>query len=49
VEYSRTKQSMICPCHAGTYDLDGAAVSGPPPKPLTVIPLKIEGESIILG
>jgi cytochrome b6-f complex iron-sulfur subunit len=49
VEYSRAKQQLLCPCHAGTYDLDGSTVSGPPPKPLPTIPFKIDGESIILG
>ncbi len=49
VEYDRRKQRLICPCHAGNFDLDGAVISGPPPKPLTTIPLRIEGESIIIG
>jgi Rieske Fe-S protein len=31
------------------YDLEGNVISGPPPKPLTAIPLKIEGDSIIIG
>lgn len=49
VEYSKNNLKFICPCHAGIYDLDGNVVSGPPPKPLTAIPLKIEGETIIIG
>jgi cytochrome b6-f complex iron-sulfur subunit len=49
VEFSKSRQKLICPCHAGTYDLDGSVESGPPPKPLTAIPLKIDGDSIILG
>jgi cytochrome b6-f complex iron-sulfur subunit len=49
VEYNRAKQQLVCPCHAGVYDLDGGVVSGPPPKPLKLVPLKIEGDSIILG
>jgi len=49
VEYSKSKLKFICPCHAGIYDLDGNVVSGPPPKPLTAIPLKIEDETIIIG
>lgn len=49
VEYSRTRQQLVCPCHAGTFDLDGGVVSGPPPKPLKTIPFRIDGESIILG
>jgi cytochrome b6-f complex iron-sulfur subunit len=49
VEFSKTRQELICPCHAGTYDLEGNVMSGPPPKPLTIIPLKIEGDTIIIG
>lgn len=49
IEFSKSSQKIICPCHAGTYDLDGTVISGPPPKPLTAIPLRIEGDTIILG
>jgi cytochrome b6-f complex iron-sulfur subunit len=49
VEFSRTRQHFLCPCHAGIFDADGNVVSGPPPKPLTAIPLRIDGDSIILG
>jgi cytochrome b6-f complex iron-sulfur subunit len=49
VEYNKAKQRFICPCHAGNFDLDGSVHSGPPPKPLASIPLKIEGENLIIG
>jgi cytochrome b6-f complex iron-sulfur subunit len=49
VEFNKNSLKFVCPCHAGIYDLDGNVVSGPPPKPLTAIPLKIEGETIIIG
>ncbi|MCL4491501.1 MAG: Rieske (2Fe-2S) protein [Nitrospirae bacterium] len=49
VEYIREKDIMLCPCHAGTYDLDGNVLSGPPPKPLQRLPLRVEGETIIIG
>jgi cytochrome b6-f complex iron-sulfur subunit len=49
IEFSKNSQKIICPCHAGTYDLDGMVESGPPPKPLSAIPIKIEGETIIIG
>ncbi|MCU0665467.1 MAG: Rieske (2Fe-2S) protein [Myxococcota bacterium] len=26
---------LHCPCHGGTYDLDGKNIAGPPPRPLT--------------
>jgi cytochrome b6-f complex iron-sulfur subunit len=49
VEYDRGKQRLICPCHAGNFDLEGNVLSGPPPKSLTAIPLRIDGENIIIG
>jgi cytochrome b6-f complex iron-sulfur subunit len=49
VDYNKNKQKLICPCHAGIYDLEGNIVSGPPPKPLTVLQLKIEGDTIVIG
>jgi Rieske Fe-S protein len=26
---------IYCNCHGGTYDLNGANIAGPPPRPLT--------------
>ncbi len=49
VEYEADKDRMLCPCHAGTFDLDGNVISGPPPKPLQRLPFRIEGETIVIG
>jgi cytochrome b6-f complex iron-sulfur subunit len=49
VDYQKDKKRLLCPCHAGTYDLSGNVISGPPPKPLQQFPIKIEGDSIIIG
>ena len=49
VEYEKDKNRLICPCHAGTYDLEGNVLSGPPPRPLPKIALKVEGDQIIIG
>ncbi len=49
VEYDKTKKRLLCPCHAGVYNLDGNVVSGPPPKPLEKFQLKVEGEEIVIG
>ena len=49
VEYNRGEHRLICPCHAGNFDLEGNVLSGPPPKPLKAIPLRIDGENIIIG
>ncbi len=49
VEYDKDKNRLVCPCHAGTYDLQGNVISGPPPKSLPKIPLRVDGEQIIIG
>lgn len=49
VDYQKDKKRFLCPCHAGTYDLSGNVISGPPPKPLPQFPLKVVGDSIIIG
>jgi Rieske Fe-S protein len=49
IDYSKMKKQLICPCHGGVFNLEGRVVSGPPPKSLTVFPLKVEGEDIIIG
>ena len=35
-----------CPCHAGSFDVNGQPVSGPPTKPLAVLEHKIEEGNI---
>src|SRR4029077_15596077 len=32
VQYNANKMEVICPCHQGTFDLNGNVVSGPPPS-----------------
>ncbi len=49
VEYDDENKRLLCPCHAGIYDLEGNVVSGPPPKPLPRLPLRGEGENIVIG
>lgn len=49
VEYEKDNNRLICPCHAGTYDLEGNVLSGPPPRPLFKVPLKVEGDQLIIG
>ena len=35
IAYSAGSQTFVCPCHGGTYNLNGNVVSGPPPGPVT--------------
>lgn len=49
LEYDKLQRKLVCPCHAGVFDLEGRVVSGPPPKPLLTFPLRVEGEDITIG
>jgi cytochrome b6-f complex iron-sulfur subunit len=49
VDYQKDKKILLCPCHGGTYDLSGSVIFGPPPKPLQQFPLRVEGDSLIIG
>lgn len=49
VQYDKENKQLLCPCHAGVYDLDGNVLSGPPPKPLALLPLRVDGENIVIG
>jgi cytochrome b6-f complex iron-sulfur subunit len=49
VDYQKEKNILLCPCHGGIYDPSGSVVSGPPPKPLQQFPLRVQGDSIIIG
>lgn len=31
-----------CPCHASVFSIDGTVISGPAPRPLDVLPHKVE-------
>jgi Rieske Fe-S protein len=49
VNYSREKHEFICPCHGGRYDLGGRNIAGPPPAPLSRIPVRIENGMVMVG
>lgn len=46
VKWSASQRHFACPCHRGTYDVDGSVLSGPPPEPLREIPVRVEGGEI---
>ncbi len=48
--FDPTRKLIICPCHDGQFNpVTGAVVGGPPPKPLPVIPVSVDGENIYIG
>ena len=44
VSWDAEGESFECPCHGGKYDAKGDVISGPPPKPLTRLEVKIDGD-----
>lgn len=44
VQYKAETSQIWCACHNGFYDLSGAVVSGPPPRPLENFTVKLRGE-----
>jgi Rieske Fe-S protein len=46
VNWHEGRDSFECPCHLGIFDREGNVVDGPPPKPLTRLETKVEGEAL---
>lgn len=42
VQWHEDDQRYICPCHAGYFTREGQVISGPPPKPMRQLAVKIE-------
>ncbi len=49
VNYHQDRREFVCPCHGGRYDLTGKNIAGPPPSPLTQLPLKIQDGMLLVG
>ena len=49
VQYDPAHQGIWCPCHNGRYSLQGANISGPPPKPLTPYAVNVRGGEIVVS
>ena len=44
-----SKGRFNCPCHGGMYDRYGQVIAGPPPRPLDIHPVRIEGGNILVN
>ena len=42
VRWLPTANLFMCPCHGGVFYADGQVASGPPPRPLTTYPVRVE-------
>ncbi|MCX5795515.1 MAG: Rieske (2Fe-2S) protein [Elusimicrobia bacterium] len=46
VQYSKDADLVWCACHGGKYDLSGKNISGPPPRPLTQLDVRVAGGDV---
>jgi cytochrome b6-f complex iron-sulfur subunit len=49
VSWDNNKKEFLCPCHGGKFDINGSVIAGPPPKPLTTLPLEIKDGKVYVG
>jgi menaquinol-cytochrome c reductase iron-sulfur subunit len=46
VNWLQSANLFMCPCHGGVYYNDGKVAAGPPPKPLTQYPVRINNGQV---
>jgi Rieske Fe-S protein len=49
VQYRESRHDIWCACHNGTYDLNGRVQSGPPPRPLEELVVKVRGDQVVIS
>jgi len=48
VFWQKDRQEFFCPCHNGRFDKNGVVTEGPPPAPLDLYPVEIEGDNVFV-
>lgn len=49
VQFRPRERDIWCACHNGVYSLQGANVSGPPPRPLEQYEVHVRGQEIVVS
>ncbi len=48
VNWQPQSQHFLCPCHGGTFTVDGTVIGGPPPRPLDTLDTRITGGRVVV-
>jgi cytochrome b6-f complex iron-sulfur subunit len=48
VQWQPEEKQFICPCHQGIYDFNGTVLSGPPPRPLEKLQVKVRDDQVFV-
>lgn len=46
--WEETEQKFMCPCHGSVYDVTGNVLGGPAPRPLDVLPSKVDNGRLLV-
>lgn len=46
IDWDGNKRLFICPCHVSVFDINGQVVSGPAPRPMDKLAIKIENNEL---
>jgi len=46
IDWDAENKLFICPCHSSVFDIEGKVVSGPAPRSMDTLDIKIENDSI---
>ncbi len=49
VSYYSNQNQIVCPCHGGTFDINGNVVSGPPPSALAKYNVSVNGNTLTVS
>jgi Rieske Fe-S protein len=49
VQYRDDLEHIWCACHNGHYDLQGANIAGPPPRPLEPYEIHVSDEELVIS
>ncbi len=47
--YDDTSKDFLCPCHTSAFSIDGKVLTGPAPRPLDRLNVKLENGKVLLG